>query len=410
MVARRLGNVAAAEDAVQEALTAAVRTWPERGRPDDPRRWLMTVAVHKAVDQMRSDAARREREITVLLREPAGAEVRASDDTVALMTMCCHPALSPASAVALTLRAVGGLTTAEIARAFGVPETTMAQRISRAKRTIAASGADFTVPTEEQLGPRLRQVMHVVYLLFTEGHTASSGSALVRVDLADEAVRLARILHDSRPFDPESTALLALLLLTDARRAARVTPAGDLVPLPEQDRESWDAAEIAEGLDLLAAAGQHGPVGEYQPQAMIAAVHDRAATAGATDWVCILSLYGLLESMTGNPVVRVNRAVATAMVHGPAAALAVLEGVGSPVRDGHRVLAVRAHLLEMSGDTAGALAHYRHAADRATSLPEQRYLRAQASRLVGAALHQHHDADAEDARREPAADQPSAPR
>lgn len=383
MLARRLGNLPAAEDAVQEALVAAVRTWPEQGRPDEPRRWLLTVAARKAVDEVRSAAARREREVAVLLREPAGAEVATSDDTVALLTMCCHPSLTPASAVALTLRAVGGLTTAEIARAFGVPETTMAQRISRAKRTIAASGAAFGLPAAADLGPRLRQVLHVVYLVFTEGHTASSGPALVRVDLADEAVRLTRLLHESRPADPGVTGLLALMLLTDARRAARVTPTGDLIPLPEQDRGSWDAAKITEGLALLSAAARHGPAGEYQLQAMIAAVHDRAATADATDWPRILDLYELLESMTGNPVVRLNRAVATAMAHGPADGLAVLEGVDAAVRDSQRGLAVRAHLLEMAGDTAGALTHYRQAADLATSLPEQRYLRARAGRLPG---------------------------
>ncbi len=383
MLARRLGDLSAAEDAVQEALVTAVRTWPEQGRPAEPRLWLLTVAARKAVDEMRSAAARREREVAVLLREPAGAEVAASDDTLLLLTMCCHPSLTPASAVALTLRAVGGLTTAEIARAFGVPETTMAQRISRAKRTVAASGAAFALPAAAELGQRLRQVMHVVYLVFTEGHTASSGAALVRVDLADEAVRLARLLRLSRPADAEVTGLLALMLLTDARRAARVTPAGDLIPLPEQDRGSWDAAKIAEGLALIAAATQQGPVGEYQLQAMIAAVHDRAPTADATDWARILSLYTLLEAMTGNPVVRLNRAVATAMAHGATDGLAVLDGVAPALRDSQRGLAVRAHLLEMSGDTAGALTHYRRAADLATSLPEQRYLRARAGHLLG---------------------------
>lgn len=382
VVARRLQNLPAAEDAVQEALVAAVRTWPAQGRPGDPRRWLITVAHHRAVDQIRTEAARREREIAVLLREPESAEVPAADDTVALLTMCCHPSLSPASAVALTLRAVGGLTTAEIARAFLVPESTMAQRISRAKRTIAASGAVFVLPTGEDLDRRLRQVLHVLYLVFTEGHASSSGPGVLRVDLADEAIRLTRLLHEARPADPEITGLLALMLLTDARREARVTPTGDLVPLPEQDRRVWDAAQISEGLTLLAAAARQGPVGEYQLQAMITAEHDRAHTADATDWPRILSLYGLLESMTGNPVVRVNRAVATAMAHTPAAGLTVLDGVEPGVRDSQRGLAVRAHLLEMSGDTAGAVAHYRRAADRATSLPEQRYLRNRASRLL----------------------------
>lgn len=381
MLTRRLG-LSAAEDAVQEALLAAVRTWPEQGIPADPRRWLVVVAIHRAVDEVRRDAARRVREVAVLLREPGGADVPASDDTLVLLTMCCHLSLTPASAVALTLRAVGGLTTAEIARAFLVPEATMAQRISRAKRTIAASGAAFALPTGEDLDQRLHQVMHVLYLVFTEGHASSSGSSVVRVDLADEAIRLTRVLHDARPADAEITGLLALMLLTDARRAARATPAGDLVPLPDQDRRLWDAAAISQGVGLLADAAHRGPVGEYQLQAMIAAVHDRAPTPEATDWDRILTLYGLLETMTGNPVVRVNRAVATAMAHGPSAGLAVLDGVDGAVRESHRVLAVRAHLLQMCGDSAGALAHYRRAADRATSLPEQRYLRNQAGRLL----------------------------
>lgn len=396
MLTRRLGNLSAAEDAVQEALVAAVRTWPEQGIPHDPRRWLLTVAVRRAVDEMRSDAARRRREVAALLREPAGAEVASGDDTVALLTMCCHPSLTPASAVALTLRAVGGLGTAEIARAFGVPEATMAQRISRAKRTVATSGATFTLPTGEDRDRRLRQVMHVLYLVFTEGHTSSSGSAVVRVDLAEEAVRLTRLLHGARPDDPEITGLLALMLLTDARFAARATPAGDLVPLPEQDRRLWDAALVAEGLSLLATAAQQDAVGEYQLQAMIAAVHDRARTAEETDWHRILSLYCLLESMTGNPVVRVNRAVATAMAHGPADGLAVLDGIAGALRGSHRVLAVRAHLLQMCGDTAGALSCYRQAADRATSLPEQRYLRNRARML--------HDERSGDCSHHPAAD------
>ena len=382
VVARRLGDWTTAEDAVQEAMLSAFRTWPTDGVPDDPHRWLVAVAVRKAVDEMRSDTARRRREVAAIARVPVGADPAASDDSLVLLLMCAHPSLSPASAVALTLRAVGGLTTAEIARAYLVPETTMAQRITRAKRTVAASGEPFALPGRAALADRVRQVMHVLYLVFTEGHTASSGDALLRTDLTDEALRLTRLLHRQLPADPEVTGLLALMLLTDARRAARVTPDGDLVPMPEQDRARWDAPQIAEGLELIAAAVRMESVGEYQLQALIAAEHDRATDADATDWQRIRVLYELLERMTGNPVVRVNRAVATAMADGPEAGLAVLDGVAGIPADSHRLLAVRAHLVEMSGDPGVAGDLYRRAADRATSLPEQRYLRGRAAWLT----------------------------
>lgn len=383
VVARRLGDWTTAEDAVQEALLSAFRTWPTDGVPDDPHRWLVTVAVRKAVDGMRSDTARRRREVAAVARVPVGTDPADSDDSLVLLLMCCHPSLSPASAVALTLRAVGGLTTAEIARAHLVPETTMAQRITRAKRTVAASGEPFALPARAALADRVRQVMHGLYLVFTEGHTASSGDALLRTDLTDEALRLTRLLQRQLPADPEVTGLLALMLLTDARRAARATPDGDLVPMPEQDRARWDATEIAEGLELIATAVRAESVGEYQLQALIAAEHVRATDADATDWQRIRVLYELLERMTGNPVVRVNRAVATAMADGPEAGLVVLDGVVGIPADSHRLLAVRAHLVEMSGDPAVAGELYRRAADRATSLPEQRYLRGRAARLTG---------------------------
>jgi len=407
VVARRLGDWTTAEDAVQEAVLAALRTWPADGAPADPRSWLVTVAVRRAVDEMRSATARRRREVRAFLREPVesdppisggppsesgapdtgvfgtgASDPGASDDSLALLLMCCHPSLSPASAVALTLRAVGGLTTAEIARAFMVPETTMAQRISRAKRTVAASGEPFALPSRAVLPLRLRQVMHVLYLIFTEGHTSSGGDALARADLTDEAIRLTRLLHRAVPADPEVTGLLALMLLTDARRGARQTPAGDLVPMPEQDRARWDAAAIAEGLELIGAAVRAESVGEYQLQALIAAEHDRAGSPEATDWQRIRVLYELLDRMTGNPVVRVNRAVAAGMADGPDAGLAVLDGVVGIPADSHRLLAVRAHLVEMSGDPAAALGLYRRAADRATNLPEQRYLTGRAARLT----------------------------
>lgn len=381
VVARRLGDWTTAEDAVQEAMLSAVRTWPTGGVPEDPHRWLVAVAVRRAVDGMRSDTARRRREVAAVAREPVEADPAGSDDSLVLL-MCCHPSLTPASAVALTLRAVGGLTTAEIARAFLVPEATMAQRITRAKRTVASSGEPFALPARAALPDRVRQVLHVLYLVFTEGHTGSSGDALLRADLTIEAIRLTRLLHRQVPADPEVAGLLALMLLTDARRAARQTPDGDLVPMPQQDRGLWDAAQIAEGLDLIGAAVRAESVGEYQLQALIAAEHDRAADVDATDWQRIRVLYDLLERMTGNPVVRVNRAVATAMADGPEAGRAVLDGVVGIPMDSHRLLAVRAHLVEMSGDPGAAVELYRRAADRATSLPEQRYLRGRAARLV----------------------------
>jgi len=385
VLARRSGDFAAAEDAVQEALLAAAGHWPRDGVPDNPRGWLLQTAHRRWTDQVRSGAARRHREETaVRLEPPPGDPVPAEDDTLTLVFLCCHPALAPASAIPLTLRAVGGLTTAEIAAAFLVPEATMAQRISRAKERIRASGASFRLPPPQERTELLRSVRHVLYLLFNEGYAASSGPALHRVDLSDEAIRLARLLRGAVPSDAETAGLLALMLLTDARRAARATPDGRLVPLAEQDRSQWDRQRIAEGSALLADAIARRAVGEYQLQAAIAALHDEAPTADATDWPQILALYGLLEQMTGNPVVTLNRAVATAMARGPSEGLSVLESAAAALKGNHHVDAVRAHLLELSGEREAAAAHYAAAAARATSLPERDHLTKKAAQLRSA--------------------------
>jgi predicted RNA polymerase sigma factor len=303
------------------------------------------------------------------------------DDSLVLLFLCCHPALTPASAIPLTLRAVGGLTTAEIARAFLVPEATMAQRVSRAKHRIKASGVPFVMPTGDERAERLRSVLHVLYLIFTEGHAATAGARVARTELSAEAIRLTRMIHASLPHDPEVAGLLALMLLGDARRPARTGPGGELVPLAEQDRSRWDRALIAEGVALVSAALPQGAVGEYQVQAAIAALHDEAAVAEDTDWPQILALYGLLERITANPMVTLNRAIAAAMVHGPSAGITLLEGMDERLPGHHRLDAVRAHLLEMSGDRDAAIAHYRTAAGRTASVAEHDYLTTRAARL-----------------------------
>ncbi len=385
-VVRRFGDFAAAEDAVQEALLAAAVHWPREGVPGNPRGWLIQTAVHKMTDQLRSEQARRRREETAAVREPSPAPPEAvpdRDDTLVLLFLCCHPVLTPASAIALTLRAVGGLTTAEIASAFLVPEATMAQRISRAKQRIRSSGIPFRRPDAgQQWVPRLRSVLHVLYLIFNEGASASAGPDLQRVELSAEAIRLARMLHTALPADGEVTGLLALMLLTDARRPARTGPGGELIPLAEQDRTRWDGAQISEGVALITSALGGGTAGEYQLQAAIAAVHDQAARVEDTDWVQILGVYGLLERMTGNPMVTLGRAIATAMVRGPEAGLALLESPDGRLAGHYRLDAVRGHLLEMAGDTGGAVSSYRSAARRTTSLPERHYLTRQAARLA----------------------------
>jgi predicted RNA polymerase sigma factor len=364
---------------VQEALLAAAVHWPREGVPEQPRGWLIQTAERRLIDQWRSERSRRDRESLAAVQESPAPDVADQDDTLLVLFMCCHPALTPASAIALTLRAVGGLTTAEIASAFLVDEATMAQRISRAKQRIKASEVPFGLPADPAAARRT--VLHVLYLIFNEGYTTSGGREVHRPELAEEAIRLTRMVHRLLPDDGGVTGLLALMLLVDARRAARTDADGELVPLAEQDRTLWDRARIAEGLALVDRAVGQRPVGEYQLQAAIAAVHDRARGAEETDWEQILALYGLLEQLTGNPVVTLNRAVALAMVHGPAAGLDLLDEVDGRLSGHYRLDAVRAHLLELAGDTAGARIHYLAAARRTTSLPEQRYLATHAARL-----------------------------
>jgi RNA polymerase sigma factor (sigma-70 family) len=369
---RRYGHFDACEDAVQEALLAAAAQWPAQGWPENPRGWLVTVASRRLTDQLRSDAARRRREEADAVGRPPAP---AGDDTLTLLFLCCHPALTAASQVALTLRAVGGLSTAEIARAFLVPEATMAQRISRAKQRLR--GARFELPPPTEQAERLGVVLQVVYLIFNEGYTATSGTRLVRAELTGEAIRLARALHRLVPGDGEVAGLLALLLLTDARRAARTAPDGALVPLGEQDRTLWDREAIAEGVALVTRTLASGPVGPYQLQAAIAAVHDE----DPTDWPQILALYTLLERVAPNPTVTLNRAVALAEVHGPAAGLAALDAVAEDARRSHHFVSVWAHLLERAGERDAARAGYQEAARRTTSEPERRHLLARAARL-----------------------------
>ena len=380
---RRYGHFDAAEDAVQEALLAAALQWPADGVPDDPKAWLIRVASRRLIDQMRSEQSRREREIADALRSPEPPPVGDSDDSLVLLFLCCHPALAVPSQVALTLRAVGGLATGEIAQAFLVPEPTMGQRISRAKQRIKSSGLPFTMPPPEERAARLDAVLQVLYLIFNEGYTSTSGPDLARVELSAEAIRLTRMLHRLLPDDGEVAGLLALMLLTDARRPARTGPGGELIPLERQDRSRWDAAAIAEGVALVTDALSRTRPGPYQVQAAIAAVHDEAPSTEGTDWKQVVALYNLLESMTNNPMVRLNRAVAVAMVDGPAAGLEVLAALDDDERVSrhHRLDAVRAHLLERGGDLGGAARHYRAAAKRTTSEPERRYLETRAAAL-----------------------------
>ncbi|MFJ2809893.1 RNA polymerase sigma factor [Kitasatospora sp. NPDC087271] len=378
---RRYGRFEGCEDAVQEAVLAATVQWPSEGMPDNPHGWLVTVAARRLIDQLRRDRARRERE-SATAAEVVPPEVPDTDDTLVLLFLCCHPTLTAASRTALTLRAVGGLTTAEIARAFLVPEATMAARISRAKQRIRAAGSSFALPDGAEREERLRVVLHVLYLIFNEGYTATSGPELHRPDLAREAIRLTRTVHAQLPGDDEVTGLLALMLLTHARREARTTPAGDLVPLDEQDRKTWDRALIDEGVALVEAALAGPTLGPYQLQAAIAATHADAATAEETNWPQVHALYLILERIAPNPMVTLNRAIALAETDGPAAGLALLSALDGDGRMAghHRLLSVRAHLLEKAGDPAGAHEHYRRAAKATASLAERRYLEARASR------------------------------
>lgn len=388
---RRYGALDTCEDAVQEALIAAATQWPEEGVPANPYGWLLTVATRRLVDWVRSDSARRRREDTDALASPDNVappadepDTSGRDDSLTLLFLCCHPALSPPSRIALTLRAVGGLTTAEIARAFLVPEATMAQRISRAKQSIRKAGAAFTMPPPGEREERLRAVLHALYLMLNEGHTTTAGPGLQRHDLTADALRLTRLLHRLLPGDGEVTGLLALMLLTEARRDARTRPDGSLVPLEEQDRDRWDQELIAEGVALTTRTlGRTGRLGPYQLQAAIAAVHDEAPTAEATDWPQILALFQLLETVAPGPMVTLSRAVATGMVNGPEAGLEALGPLEEDERMArhHRLHAVRAHLLERAGRPDEALEGYREAARLATNLPEKRYLEGRAGAL-----------------------------
>ena len=387
---RRYGNFDTAEDAVQEAMLAATTQWPGDGVPENPKGWLITVAARRLTDLLRSEQARRRREDTVARWElptqqaDAAESLADSDDTLILLFMCCHPALTPLSQIALTLRAVGGLTTTEVARAFLVSEATMTRRITRAKQQIKDSGIPFRLPDLEERAGRLAAVLHVLYLIFTEGYAATTGPRLHRVELSTEAIRLTRIVHRLLPDDGEVAGLLALMLLTDARRAARTTASGELVPLSEQDRSRWNADAIAEGVALITEVLPRGTTGLYQLQAAIAAIHDEAHSAEGTDWPQIKSLYGLLLQMSDNPMVALNHAVAVAMADGPTVGLQRLERLAGDkqLAEDHRLYAVRAHLLEMSGDTAAAREAYLAAARRATNLPQQRYLNRRADMLA----------------------------
>jgi RNA polymerase sigma factor (sigma-70 family) len=389
-VARRYRDFASAEDAVQEASLAAAAQWAREGLPQDPRAWLTTTAFRMMADHIRCESARRRRENQAALPEleSVSQDVETTpqpDDALALLFMCCHPALTPASAIALTLRAVGGLTTAEIAHAFLVPEATMAQRISRAKESIRKSGIGFQMPAAGERAARLRSVLHVLYLIFNEGYTSSAGTELRRADLSNEAIRLARIVHRLEPRDTEAAGLLALMLLTDARRLARTGATGEAIPLARQDRTLWDEQQIAEGVALISATLPRGAVGPYQLQAAIAALHDEAARAEDTDWPQILALYGVLLRMSDNPMVRLNHAISAAMVHGAAKGLELLEALKADDRlaNHHRLYAVRAHLLELAGDREGAIRDYRRAAVTTANLPERNFLLMQAARLTG---------------------------
>jgi RNA polymerase sigma factor (sigma-70 family) len=405
-VIRRYGDFAAAEDAVQEALLAAAMQWPHEGVPDNPRGWLIHVAGRRMTDHIRAELARRRRETAVVIESPerqvveapepdavsragwdatdGAAHAAGGDDTLILLFMCCHPALSRTSAIALTLRAVGGLTTAEIANAFLVPETTMAQRISRARQKIKTSGVPFRLPTDRERAERLDAVLHVLYLIFNEGYTSSMGPQLQRSDLANEAIRLTRAVHHVLPDVGEVAGLLALMLLTDARRGARTGPDGGLIPLAEQDRTLWDRDAIAEGVGLISRTLPHGSVGPYQLQAAVAAVHDEATRAEETDWRQILALYAVLKRISDNPMVALNHAIAAAMVHGPAAGLELLKPLDADERMSrhYRLDAVRGHLCEMAGDRAAAISHFQAAAARTASIPERNYLTTKAARLI----------------------------
>ena len=379
---RRFGHFDIAEDAVQDALLAAAQQWPTHGIPEHPRGWLIRVGYRRMIDQLRADQLRQRREYRLASQPaPASTDEPAADDSLTLLFLCCHPILSPVSQVALTLRAVGGLTTTEIAHAYGVTEVAMGQRISRAKQQIKAAGGRFVLPSPEDRGNRLTAVLQVLYLIFNEGYAATAGEQLHRVDLTTEAIRLTRMLHRLLPDQPEVAGLLALMLLTDARRPARSTEAGDLVTMEHQQRDLWDKALTAEGTALVTAAMRRRQVGPYQLQAAIAALHNGASSYAETDWPQIAALYAWLERLTPTPPVRLSRAVAVAMAYGPRRGIVLLDSLGDDSLIRQRERAVRAHLLELAGDTQRAAELFREAATLTDNLAERRYLEGRAQRL-----------------------------
>lgn len=380
---RRYRDLQACEDALQEALLQAAQSWPRTGVPDDPRAWLIHVANRRMVDVVRSETSRRLREEVVVSVVPVDEQLALAadealsqerDDSLELLFMCCQPSLTSASAIALTLRAVGGLTTAEIARAFIVPEMTMAQRLSRARQTLKDAGVQ-----EVDRRARLPSVMHVLYLIFNEGYVASAGDDVHRVDLAEEAIRLTRMLRRSLPAEPEVMGLLALMLLTDARRDARTGASGEVIPLDAQDRTKWNRAQIEEGSALVESAFNQRDVGAYQLQAAIASLHDEASSTETTDWPQIIELYSALLKLTPSPMVALNRAIAVSMVEGPRAGLELISTLNF---DHYRVDATRAHLLEKLGEVSEAVTLYRRAADRTDSTPERNHLLLKAAQLA----------------------------
>ncbi len=382
---RRYGDLGDCEDAAQEAAEAAAAQWPAEGMPDNTRAWLIRVASRKLIDRFRSDRARADRETSVGMARPADVElappadqapVTEGDDTLRLILLCCHPSLSRPSQVALTLQAMGGLSTDQVAAAYLVPARTMAQRLTRARATLRDAGAEFELPSADELPERIAAVLDVCHLMFNEGYTRSGGAELLDVGLTSEAIRLTRQLHRALPDHDEVAGALALMLLTESRSAARVDGAGDLIPLDRQDRGLWDRALITEGVEIVQRILPRGPVGRFQLSAAIAAVQAEAPTAADVDWLEISLLYGMLDQVAPSPAVTLNRAVAVGMALGPDQGLAIVDGLltDQAMQRHHRVHAVRAHLLELAGDPVAAMEAYLRAAQLTTSLPEQRYL------------------------------------